>query len=146
MENKFTILGKINSEFDVFELKSALLKNDAGDWGDEPSDGNAIGVLRSTNFTNQGLLDLSDVAYRSLKPHKLAEKKLSAGEIIIERSGGSDTQPVGRVGFVSKDIADNNYVFANFIQRIAFGDSIDSKYLYYCLQQMYEMGITASMQ
>ncbi len=146
MENKFTILGKINSEFDVFKLKSALLKNDAGDWGDEPSDENAIGVLRSTNFTNQGLLDLSDVAYRSLKPHKLVEKKLSTGEIIIERSGGGDTQPVGRVGFISKDIADNNYVFANFIQRIALKDSIDPKYLYYCLQQMYEMGITASMQ
>ena len=127
MENKFTILGKVNSEFDVFKLKSALLKNDAGDWGDEPSDDNAIGVLRSTNFTNQGLLDLSDVAYRSLKPHKLAEKKLSAGEIIIERSGGSDTQPVGRVGFISKDIAVNNYVFANFIQRIAFEDYIDPK-------------------
>jgi restriction endonuclease S subunit len=146
MEKKFTIIGEINSEFDVFELKSALLKNDAGVWGDEPSDENAIGVLRSTNFTNQGLLDLSDVAYRSIKPQKLVEKQISAGDIIIERSGGSDTQPVGRVGFISKDIADNNYVFANFIQRIALNDSIEPKYLFYCLQQMYEMGITASMQ
>jgi len=146
MEKKFTIIGEINSEFDVFKLKSALLKNDAGVWGDEPSDENAIGVLRSTNFTNQGLLDLSDVAYRSIKPQKLVEKQISAGDIIIERSGGSDTQPVGRVGFISKDIADNNYVFANFIQRIALNDSIEPKYLYYCLQQMYEMGITASMQ
>lgn len=146
MKSKITILGKVNSEFDIFKLKSALLKNDAGDWGDLPSENNTIGVLRSTNFTNQGILNLSDVAYRSLKPHKLAEKKLRPGEIIIERSGGSDTQPVGRVGFISKKIANNNYAFANFIQRIALDDTIEPRYVYYCLQQMYEMGITASMQ
>ncbi|MBS1631683.1 MAG: restriction endonuclease subunit S [Bacteroidetes bacterium] len=146
MEQKITKLGKINPEFDVFKLKSALEKNDAGDWGDEPVEGNAIGILRSTNFTNQGILDLSDVAHRTLKPQKLAEKKLSEGEIIIERSGGSDSQPVGRVGFITSEIADNNYAFANFIQRIAFDETIEPKYLYYCLQQMYEMGITASMQ
>lgn len=146
MEHKITKLGKINPEFDVFKLKSALTKNDAGDWGYEPIEGNANGILRSTNFTNQGILDLSDVAYRTLKPQKLAEKKLSAGEIIIERSGGSDTQPVGRIGFITPEIADNNYAFANFIQRIAVDETIEPKYLYYCLQQMYEMGITASMQ
>lgn len=146
MEHKITKLGKINPEFDVFKLKSALTKNDAGDWGDEPIEGNANGILRSTNFTNQGILDLSDVAYRTLKPQKLAEKKLSAGEIIIERSGGSDSQPVGRIGFITPEIADNNYAFANFIQRIAVDETIEPKYLYYCLQQMYEMGITASMQ
>lgn len=146
MEHKITKLGKINPEFDVFKLKSALTKNDAGDWGYEPIEGNANGILRSTNFTNQGILDLSDVAYRTLKPQKLAEKKLSAGEIIIERSGGSDSQPVGRIGFITPEIADNNYAFANFIQRIAVDETIEPKYLYYCLQQMYEMGITASMQ
>lgn len=146
MEQKITKLGKINSEFDVFKLKTALAKNDAGDWGDEPIYGNATGILRSTNFTNQGILDLSDVAYRTLKPQKLAEKILSAGEIIIERSGGSDSQPVGRVGFITNEIADKNFAFANFIQRIAVDDTIEPKYLFYCLQQMYEMGITASMQ
>lgn len=146
MEHKITKLGKINPEFDVLKLKSALTKNDAGDWGDEPIEGNANGILRSTNFTNQGILDLSDVAYRTLKPQKLAENKLSAGEIIIERSGGSDSQPVGRIGFITPEIADNNYAFANFIQRIAVDETIEPKYLYYCLQQMYEMGITASMQ
>ena len=146
MEHKITKLGKINPEFDVFKLKSALTKNDAGDWGYEPIEGNANGILRSTNFTNQGILDLSDVAYRTLKPQKFAEKKLSAGEIIIERSGGSDSQPVGRIGFITPEIADNNYAFTNFIQRIAVDETIEPKYLYYCLQQMYEMGITASMQ
>jgi len=145
MERKFTRLGEINSEFDVFKLKSILIKNDAGEWGDEPNK-NSISVIRSTNFTNQGLLNLSDVAYRSLSPKKLEEKKLYEGEILIERSGGSDTQPVGRVGFINDEIGNAEFVFANFIQRIAINDTIEPKFLYYCLQQMYEMGVTASMQ
>lgn len=145
MEKTFSKIGEINPEFDLFKLKDVLIKNDAGDWGDEPKE-DAIGVIRSTNFTNQGLLDLTDVAYRSLKPKKREEKKLYQGEILIERSGGSDTQPVGRVGLITNDIAQTEFAFANFIQRIAVDDTIEPEYLFYCLQQMYEMGVTASMQ
>lgn len=145
MEKKFTKIGSVNSDFDVFSLKSVLIKNDAGDWGDEPKE-DTIGVIRSTNFTNAGKLNLSDVAYRSLKPHKRIEKKLFKGEILIERSGGSDNQPVGRVGLIDENIEKDEYAFANFIQRISIDDTIEPEFLYYCLQQMYEMGITASMQ
>lgn len=145
MEEIVSRIGKLHPAFDVFKLKDVLVKNDAGDWGNEP-DHNAIGIIRSTNFTNEGKLDLDDVAYRTLKPSKREEKRLSIKEIIVERSGGSDTQPVGRVGFITKSIEDNNFAFANFIQRIAFDESVEPLFVFYCLQQMYEMGVTASMQ
>jgi len=138
-------IGIVNEEFETFNLKSVLIKNDAGDWGDEPQS-DAIGIIRSTNFRNNGKLDLKKVAYRSLKPHKLIEKKVFEGDILIERSGGSDVQPVGRVGYINKDIAKVDFAFANFIQRISIDESIDPKFLHYCLQQMYEMGITETMQ
>lgn len=145
MERKETKLGYVHPEFDIFQIKEALVKNDAGDWGDEPKE-DAIGVIRSTNFTNEGKLNLADVAFRSLKPNKREEKKLEQGEILIERSGGSDNQPVGRVVLINGNIGNDEYAFANFIQRIAVDDRVQSDFLYYCLQQMYEMGITASMQ
>lgn len=138
-------IGVVCDGFDTFELKSVLTKNDAGDWGMEP-DENAVSVIRSTNFNNNGKLDLSDIAYRTLTPKKYSEKKLYASDILIERSGGSETQPVGRVGFITDEMAKTDYVFANFIQRISLDDSVDAKFVYYCLQQMYEMGITAGMQ
>ena len=138
-------IGIVCPDFDTFKLKDILVKNDAGEWGADP-DENAIGVLRSTNFTNEGKLTLDDVAYRKLSIDKINEKLLSANDILVERSGGSDTQPVGRVGFISEQIAKDKYAFANFIQRISLDDTVVSKYVYYCLQQMYEMGITASMQ
>ncbi len=145
MADRYSKIGRVYNNFDTFQLKAVLIRNDAGDWGSEP-DNNAVGIIRSTNFNNDGKLDLSDVAYRTLLPQKFAEKKLYANDILIERSGGSDTQPVGRVGFITEAIAKDDYAFANFIQRISLDDSVDALYVYYCLQQMYEMGITASMQ
>lgn len=138
-------IGSVCNGFDTFQLKSVLVKNDAGDWGVEP-DNNSVGVIRSTNFNNNGKLDLTDIAYRTLKPQKFFEKKLYTADILIERSGGSETQPVGRVGFISEETAKTNYTFANFIQRISFDETVNAKFVYYCLQQMYEMGITAGMQ
>ncbi len=142
---KQTKIGTVCSDFDTFQLKSMLVKNDAGDWGSEP-DKDAIGVIRSTNFNNDGKLDLSDIAYRTLSKRKFEEKKLHASDILIERSGGSETQPVGRVGFITDELAKTDYAFANFIQRISLNDEVNAKFVYYCLQQMYEMGITAGMQ
>ena len=142
---KQTKIGTVCGDFDTFQLKFVLLKNDAGDWGSEPDD-HAIGVIRSTNFNNDGKLDLSNIAYRTLSEKKFKEKKLFANDILIERSGGSETQPVGRVGFVTEEMAKTDYAFANFIQRISLNDEIYPKFVYYCLQQMYEMGITAGMQ
>ena len=145
MKERQTKIGSVCSDFDTFQLKSVLVKNDAGDWGNEPDD-NAIGVIRSTNFNNDGKLDLSDIAYRTLSKRKFDEKKLFANDILIERSGGSETQPVGRVGFITDEIAETDYAFANFIQRISLNKNVNAKFVYYCLQQMYEMGITAGMQ
>lgn len=145
MMEKQTKIGTVCSDFDTFQLKSMLVKNDAGDWGSEP-DKDAIGVIRSTNFNNDGKLDLSDIAYRTLSKRKFEEKKLYALDILIERSGGSETQPVGRVGFITDEMAKTDYAFANFIQRISLNDEVNAKFVYYCLQQMYEMGITAGMQ
>ncbi len=145
MKERQTKIGTICGDFDTFQLKSVLVKNDAGDWGSEP-DKDAVGVIRSTNFNNDGKLDLSDIAYRTLSKRKFDEKKLYASDILIERSGGSETQPVGRVGFITDEMAKTDYAFANFIQRISLNNDVDAKFTYYCLQQMYEMGITAGMQ
>lgn len=142
---RYSKIGKVYNGFGTFQLKSVLIKNDAGDWGTEPNE-NAVGIIRSTNFNNNGKLDLSDIAYRTLSPQKFEDKKLSSSDILIERSGGSDTQPVGRIGYITDDMTDKKLSFANFIQRISLDETVDAKFVYYCLQQMYEMGITASMQ
>lgn len=143
--SKQTCIGLIPDEFGSFLLREKLTRNDAGEWGADP-DEHSCGVLRSTNFTNEGILDLSDVALRSLSATKRRQKSIQEGDIIIERSGGSDNQPVGRVGYITVDIGRRGYSFSNFIQRISLHGSLNPKFVFYCLQRMHEMGVTLGMQ
>jgi type I restriction enzyme S subunit len=145
MLTKETRLGSCNAAFDVVPLKEMIDKNDAGSWGSDPVD-ISMNVVRSTNFNETGYLDLSNVAKRFLVPETFEELKLEENEILIERSGGSETQPVGRVSFITKEVADQGFAYANFIQRISAKPGIDPKYLFYCLYQMHSAGFTQIMQ
>lgn len=145
MPNKESRLGRCNDSFDVVPLKRMIDKNDAGSWGSEPVD-NSMNVVRSTNFNDTGYLDLSNVAKRFLEPAVFEALKLEENEILIERSGGSETQPVGRVSFITKEVAEQGFAYANFIQRISVKPDIDPKYLFYCLYQMHSAGFTQIMQ
>src|SRR5712692_5552872 len=60
-------------------------------------------IIRNTNFTDNGTLNLMDVAVISIEQRQLEKKRLIKGDIIIERSGGGPTQPVGRVAFFDLD-------------------------------------------
>lgn len=145
MKYKDTRLGKCHPDFDAVPLKQMIEKNDAGTWGSDPIDvGNA--VVRSTNFNDTGYLDLSDVALRLLDKETFEEKKILLNEILIERSGGSETQPVGRVSFITQEVADKEMAFANFIQRISAKEDVHPKFLFYCLYQMHSAGFTQIMQ
>jgi type I restriction enzyme S subunit len=143
--SKETRIGEVADDISSFVLRDKLMRNDAGDWGGDPQE-STCGVLRSTNFTNEGILNLDDVASRSLSETKRREKTLQDGDIIIERSGGSDNQPVGRIGYITADIAKRCYSFSNFIQRITLDGSVNAKFVSYCLQRMHEMGVTLGMQ
>ncbi|RST61219.1 restriction endonuclease subunit S [Siminovitchia terrae] len=76
-----------------------------GEWGQEISNANAgVKVIRTTNFSNTGKLDLSkEVVKRAIDINKVEKKKLLPGDIIIEKSGGSPEQPVGRVVFFEEE-------------------------------------------
>jgi len=145
MKSRLSRLGLCNPAFDVVPLKEMIDKNDAGSWGSDPVDV-SMNVVRSTNFNDTGYLDLSDVAKRFLEPAVFEALKLEENEILIERSGGSETQPVGRVSFITKEVAEQGFAYANFIQRISVKPGIDPKYLFYCLYQMHSAGFTQIMQ
>ena len=50
------------SSVDSFSaLENVLTDSFPGEWGNEPTSTNAIKVIRTTNFTNEGRLDLSEV-------------------------------------------------------------------------------------
>lgn len=114
----------------------------SGEWGLDDKEGIGISVLRTTNFTNDGVIDFSNVVTRTITKKNIEEKFLRNGDIIIEKSGGSDNQPVGRVVFFESE--ENKYLFNNFtgLLRVKDTEKWFPKYVFYSLYANYQKGGT----
>src|ERR1700749_4359906 len=71
-----------------------------------------VGVIRNTNFTKEGKLDDSDIAFLNVEQSQFLKRKLQYGDIILEKSGGGPKQPVGRVALFDKESWE--YSLSNF--------------------------------
>lgn len=118
----------------------------SGEWGTDDETGCGIPVLRTTNFTNEGIVNYSNVVTRTITKKKIAEKYLRQGDIIIEKSGGSDKQPVGRVIYF--DGPDSTYLFNNFtgLLRVKDRNVWYPRYVFYSLFFNYRRGGTKAFE
>jgi type I restriction enzyme S subunit len=105
-----------------------------------------VGVIRNTNFTKDGTLDDSDIAYLDVEVKKLEKRRLKFGDIILEKSGGGPKQPVGRVALF--DRADGDFSFSNFTSALRVLDTreLDFRFLHKFLHWTYVSGLTEGMQ
>ena len=117
------------------KIKDVLQESFSGEWGKEDLDNSGVKVLRTTNFMNNGSLDYTNIITRNIDEDKLKKKKLLRGDIILERSGGTADNPVGRVVYFD---VDGLYLCNNFTQVLRCKDSINSKYLFYNLYYYYQ--------
>ena len=109
-----------------------------GEWGVEDRDGSGVKVIRTTNFTNAGKLDLTNVVTRSILEKKVKRKAIKKFDTILERSGGTAENPVGRVVLFEED---DQYLCNNFTQVLRFKD-IEPRYAFYALFYYYQMNKT----
>ena len=114
----------------------------SGEWGIDDQTGEGIPVLRTTNFTNEGVVDYKNVVTRTITKKNIEEKFLRKGDIIIEKSGGSDKFPVGRVIYFEGE--DNTYLFNNFtgLLRVKNQEIWYPRYVFYSLFANYRRGGT----
>jgi len=105
-----------------------------------------VGVIRNTNFTKDGYLDDTDIAYLDVEEKQYARRKLVYGDIILEKSGGGPKQPVGRV--ILFDKKKGEFSFSNFtsVIRIINKGQIDFQFLHKYLFFCYVSGLIEPMQ
>jgi type I restriction enzyme S subunit len=133
-----TILGDIPADWDAKPLKSLITEHFAGDWGSDEGE-QAIAVLRSTNFTNDGQLDFRDIAQRFFSKGQADQFGLLKGDLLVERSGGGPEQPVGRIGFIERDMPGSTV--SNFVQVLRPDpDKGDAEYLGWLLFELQRTG------
>ena len=118
----------------------------SGEWGNDDLVGNGIPVLRTTNFNNDGTINYDNIVTRSITKTKINDKYLLNGDILIEKSGGSDTKPVGRVVYFEGE--EKKYLYNNFTGLLRIKDKKEwyPKYIFYSLYANYKRGGTKIYQ
>lgn len=135
VKSQFNEMFKTNNNYKTLPLSEFIKISFPGEWGSDDPDGNGVKVIRTTNFTNEGTLNLSDVITRSIEEKKIEKKKLQKGDIILERSGGTKDNPVGRVVFFNEE---GIFLFNNFSQLLRCKEETNSIYIFYSLYNYYQ--------
>ena len=147
MKNKFkqSEIDKIPEDWDAMKLGdiTALFHN--GIWGDDPMP-NFISypVIRSTEITCDGKIDLSTVAYRKIPEDKVNKFTLDEGDILLVSSSGSPDL-IGRAALFRQPDDDRVYLFSNFMLRIR-PQKIDPNFLFYLLSSQHYYHFLKSLQ
>lgn len=112
-------LGEIPLHWDISRLGSCIKANRSGVWGSDPSDKNQLDQLicvRVADFDTEKLaVGTGKLTVRAVNQSERSGRLLSYGDILLEKSGGGDKTPVGRVvAFTLDELS----VCSNFIARL----------------------------
>lgn len=142
-----------NTHLHTSKLRELIIHSVSGDWGEEEisdEDYTKCLVIRATEFDNNYNLNLDNtrVKHRFIRNDKLVKMDMRPGDLLIEKSGGSPDQPVGRIAIVNQDyLADNELAFSNFIHKIRVNtEQINPEYLFCFLKTMHSIKLTDAMQ
>lgn len=114
-----------------------------GVWGNESSgsDDDVLCVRVADFHPITGGLREVIPTLRSVEPNLLGGRLLRRGDLLLEKSGGGDLQPVGRAVLVDQDL-DTRAVCSNFVARMRPMPGYDPTYLYFLHRALYRAGLT----
>lgn len=129
-------IGEVPSNWNVARLKFLFSRSIAGVWGEEEKGNNDdIVCFRVADFDyNRGCLIVDDNTIRNIDGKSLNGRTVKRNDLLIEKSGGGDAAPVGRVVRVNTDI---KATCSNFIHIVTIADGNDSTYIYYYFKYLY---------
>jgi len=146
----------ISGIYSCSTLKSLIIQESAGDWGIDVTDDydesiySKCLVLRSTEFNlyHNIVVDNSKAKYRLISNRKLDSIDLQPNDLIIEKSGGSENQPVGRIAIITKNLYERDRLcYSNFVQKIRLDNSqVIPTYACFFLRLVHNMRLTETMQ
>lgn len=123
----------------------------SGDWGKESPTGNnteKVYCVRGADIPEVRAGNKGKMPTRYILPKNYASKKLTAGDIVVEISGGSPTQSTGRCTAISESLLnryDSGMVCTNFCRAIKPLSGY-SMFIYYYWQYLYDKGVFFSYE
>ena len=125
------------------QLRRLFSSSIGGSWGGPPEDGDLVlPCVRGTDLDFRRLRVKPDSApLRSYTSQEVAYRAASQGDIIIEKSGGGDKQPVGRIALWDRF---EPVMPTNFAGRLRPSPGHEPRYLAYLLAALYYEGRTVA--
>ena len=147
-------LGKLPSTFQVTNMGNVFDYYIGGGWGNDESSVEypiAAYVIRGADFPNVWHYNLSSCPRRFHKVSNYKTRQLKDGDIIMEISGGTSEQPVGRTVLVTQDMINRfergNVICASFCKLIRLNrDLISPYFFYYWMRYLYDTRIIDRFQ
>ncbi|MDU2121554.1 MAG: restriction endonuclease subunit S [Clostridium celatum] len=127
----------IPNNWNVLMFKRVVESVKNGIWGDEPkNDEDDIPCIRILNFNrNEMEINIDDLTTRNIPLLKQKGYLLKKGDLLIEKSGGGEKNPVG---FVARYNHDLPAVYANFMAKISLKENeAKSEYIKYLCSNIY---------
>ena len=122
-----------------------------GDWGKEKVIANyteKVFCIRGADIPEIKLGNKGKMPTRYILPKNLLNKQLTAGDIVVEISGGSPTQSTGRCIMISQSLLnlyDANIICTNFCKLMKTKEKYSS-FIYYYWQYFYEKDVFFSYE
>ena len=133
-------LGKVPEHWEVRRLGATTERLVAGTWGSDPTGLDDIVCVRVADFDRQRWgVDLREPTLRSVPLGERQGRLLAAGDLLLEKSGGGDLQPVGAVVHFDHD---QEAVASNFIGRMRVRKQNSARYVLYLNSVLYALRIT----
>jgi len=110
-----------------------------GVWGDEPNGVDDLVVVRVADFNRErATVELGDSpTIRAIPSGARNRRLLRKGDLLIEKSGGGEQQPVGNVVLFQHEVP---AVCSNFVARLPVADGCDPRYVAYLFRALYTEG------
>ena len=128
----------------TLQLKRLFISATGGSWGSEPEAGEVVvPCIRGTDFDYARLrVAVSRAPLRGFTRREIAYRAATIGDLIIEKSGGGEQQPVGRA--VLYDLPDP-VMPTNFAGRLRPNEYADPRFVCYLLASLYTDGRTRAV-
>ena len=131
--------GEMPEHWEIRRLAELHLDVTSGTWGEEPTGAGDIACVRVADFDRHHLRAKTDnPTMRHVSNQEVARKRLAKGDLLLEKSGGGDLQPVGAVVLFDTDIP---AVCTNFVARLRPAQICTSKYALAIHSTLYTMRV-----
>lgn len=131
-------------------LEEIVIHKLGGDWGEDPGDTPGhpdlvpVRVVRGTDFREWERDKGKAATVRLVKRSSLERRRLQAGDLVVEISGGGVSQPVGRAVLIDEEALGQGdappVICSNFCRQVRLHPEVDPAYVHLVLSYFYLCG------